>query len=230
MADVTPKKKKSLLKRWFSVSDDAYNDKPKDKGKRKSLTSTPEQLPGKASNNHQQNQSQKSKTLPTIHTEDFDDTASGSGSTTKPIVKSTIVNSLKAPETMTKTASGSSLSKDGKRKRKGKKQLDVSKLQLKGPLTWPTTPETILAYHKLNQLKPMLKAEEEWMLMELNEYECLVESMDILKQMSKVSKFFEVDPDELWEEFFEFVEEIPAYDDMLTSDILQEFKDQCYPQ
>jgi hypothetical protein len=64
---------------------------------------------------------------------------------------------------------------------------------------------------------------------ELNEFECLVESMDIIKIIAKHSKFFEIDPDELWEEFFEFMEEVPSYDEIINYDVWQEFRDKKYP-
>jgi len=84
----------------------------------------------------------------------------------------------------------------------------------------------ILAHHKK---KPFLNKNEEWLLVELNEFECLVESVDIIKTIAKHSKFFEVEPDELWEEFFEFVEEMPTYDDIINFDVWQEFRDEKYP-
>lgn len=84
----------------------------------------------------------------------------------------------------------------------------------------------ILAYH---QAKPFLDKNEEWLLVELNEYECLVDGLEIVKTIAKHSKFFEVEPDELWEEFFEYVEEMPSYDEVINFDVWQEFRDNKYP-
>jgi len=33
----------------------------------------------------------------------------------------------------------------------------------------------------------------------------------------------QVEPDELWEEFFEFVENVPSYDEIINYDVWQEF-------
>lgn len=93
------------------------------------------------------------------------------------------------------------------------------------PLMFPTTPETILEYHKA---RPFLDENEEWLLVELNEYECLVDSLAIIKIIAKHSKFFEVEPDELWEEFFEFVDDVPSYDEVINFDVWQEFRDKKY--
>ena len=92
-------------------------------------------------------------------------------------------------------------------------------------LVFPNTPETILEFH---QRQPILDPNEEWLVVELNEYECLVDSLAILKIIAKHSKFFEVEPDELWSEFFDFVDEVPAYDEVVNFDIWQEFRDKKY--
>ena len=34
----------------------------------------------------------------------------------------------------------------------------------------------------------------------------------------------QVEPDELWEEFFEYVEDMPSYDEMINFDVWQEFR------
>jgi len=99
-------------------------------------------------------------------------------------------------------------------------QVDVEK-----PIEFPTTPEMILAYHKA---RPFLTHNEEWLLVELNEYECLVDSIDIIKAIAEHSKFFEVEPDQLWEEFFEFVDEVSSYDEIINYDVWQEFRDVKY--
>ena len=106
------------------------------------------------------------------------------------------------------------------------KNLNDYKVDLSKPLEFPCTPELILAYHKK---KPFLSSNEEWLVVELNEYECLVESLDIVRMIADHSKFFEVEPDDLWEEFFEFVEDQPIYDEIINLDIFREFRDQKYP-
>ena len=39
----------------------------------------------------------------------------------------------------------------------------------------------------------------------------------------------QVEPDQLWEEFFEFVEDVPSYDEIINYDVWQEFRDIKYP-
>jgi len=34
----------------------------------------------------------------------------------------------------------------------------------------------------------------------------------------------QVEPDQLWEEFFEFVEDVPSYDEVINYDVWQEFR------
>ena len=109
--------------------------------------------------------------------------------------------------------------KKGRRRKKGRIQEKVH-VDLTKPLEWPTTPEFILEYHNA---KTFLTKNEEWLLVELNEFECMVENEEIIKVMAKHSKFFEVDPPELLEEFFEWVDECPAYDEVINYDIWQEF-------
>ena len=104
--------------------------------------------------------------------------------------------------------------------------IQLEKIDVSKPIDFPATPEIILAYHKK---KPFLSKNEEWLVVELNEYECLVESLEIIKVIANHSKFFEVEPDELWQEFFEFVEEIPSYDEIINYDVWQEFRDEKYP-
>jgi len=93
------------------------------------------------------------------------------------------------------------------------------------PIVYPTTPETILEYHKA---MPFLDENEEWLMVELNEYECLVDGIEIIRIIANHSKFFEVEPDELWEEFFQFVDDVPAYDEVINFDVWQEFRDKKY--
>lgn len=111
------------------------------------------------------------------------------------------------------------------KKKKARKESTTVQINVEKPLDYPCTPELILEYHKR---KAFLSRNEEWLLVELNEYECLIESQDIIKVIAKHSKFFEVDPDELWEEFFEFVEEMSCYDDIINYDVWQEFRDKKY--
>ena len=110
-------------------------------------------------------------------------------------------------------------------RKKPRKTINDYKIDLSKPLEFPCTPELILAYHKK---KPFLSSNEEWLVVELNEYECLVESLDIVRMIADHSKFFEVEPDDLWEEFFEFVEDQPTYDEIINLDIFREFRDQKY--
>ena len=92
-------------------------------------------------------------------------------------------------------------------------------------LEFPTTPETLLEQHKRQHF---LDSTEEWLVMELNEYECLIDGLEVIKIIACHSKFFEVEPADLWREFFDFVEEIPSYDDVINYDVWQEFRDKRY--
>jgi len=49
------------------------------------------------------------------------------------------------------------------------------------------------------------------------------------RRMSYTRVFLQVEPDELWEEFFEFVEDVPSYDEIINYDVWQEFRDVKYP-
>ena len=118
------------------------------------------------------------------------------------------------------------ISTAAKKKQIKRKESSGIKVDVTVPVSYPCTPELILEYHKK---KPFLSSNEEWLLVELNEFECLVDSEEIIKVIAKHSKFFEVDPDELWAEFFEYVEEMPAYDEVINYDIWQEFRDEKYP-
>lgn len=110
----------------------------------------------------------------------------------------------------------------GKRK-KVKREVKVDFSQ---PIEYPCVPEILLEYHRN---KPMLKPNEEWLLVELAEFECLIENIEILQIMAKHSKFFELDPPEMVEEFFEFVDDVPSYDEVINYDVWQEFRDKKYP-
>lgn len=120
-------------------------------------------------------------------------------------------------------------------KRKKNTRKDSSPLQCRiispttsladGALDYPATPEMMLEHHRR---AAFLTPNEEWVLIELNEYECLVESLEMVKVVAKHSQFFEVEPEQLWEEFFEFVAEASSYDDVLNEDIWQEFRDKKY--
>lgn len=118
---------------------------------------------------------------------------------------------------LTKQSSASGKKKGRRRKKRITEKVHVD---LTKPLDWPTTPEFVLEYHNH---KNFLTKNEEWLLVELNEFECMVENEEIIKIMAKHSKFFEVDPPELLEEFFEWVDECPAYDEVINFDIWQEF-------
>jgi len=123
---------------------------------------------------------------------------------------------------------GDKLERKGSLTKRRKKKVEGSNphVDLSKPLEFPCTPETVLEHHKH---RSFLTANEEWLLVELNEYECLVDDMEIIKTVAKHSKFFEVDPPELWEEFFEFVDDVPAYDEVINYDVWQEFRDKVYP-
>ena len=92
-------------------------------------------------------------------------------------------------------------------------------------LEFPMTPEMLLEHHKQ---RPILDSNEEWIVVVLNEYECLIDSLEVIKSIAFHSKFYEVSPEELWEEFFEFMEEVPSYDEVINNDVWQEFRDKRY--
>lgn len=100
-----------------------------------------------------------------------------------------------------------------------------TKVDVTRPLQFPATPEMILEYH---QKKRILDENEEWLVVELNQFECLVDGIDVIRIIAKHSKFFEVGPAELCEEFFRFVDEVPSYDEVINFDVWQEFRDKKY--
>lgn len=55
---------------------------------------------------------------------------------------------------------------------------DLSFVDISQPLEFPCPPELLLSYHKRKEL---LGPTEEWLIVELNEYECLVESLEIIQ-------------------------------------------------
>ena len=93
------------------------------------------------------------------------------------------------------------------------------------PLKFPAPPELILEHHRKF---PFLTPTEEWIIIELNEYECLVDSLEVIRIAAEHSKFFEVDPFELWQEFFEFVTDCCSFDNVINEDIWEEFNDKKY--
>ena len=111
------------------------------------------------------------------------------------------------------------------KRRKEKKDKKPIHVNAGDKIDYPCTPEIILEHHKL---KAFLNPTEEWLVVELGEFECLIDNMDIIKIMAKHSKFFEVEPDELVEEFFEFVDDVPSYDEVVNYDVWQEFRDKKY--
>lgn len=129
------------------------------------------------------------------------------------------------PKLAATAAAGGKKLRHRKRTRK-KNDVNATKIDTSRPLEFPTTPEVILDYHRQ---QPFLNNNEEWLVVELNEYECLVDGIEILRIIAKHSKFFEVEPDQLWEEFFEFVEDVPSYDEIINYDVWQEFRDIKYP-
>jgi hypothetical protein len=127
------------------------------------------------------------------------------------------------------TKSSSSNSKHGRkpsRKREQKKTNISLSIDTSKPLEYPCTPEHIMAYHKH---KPFLTRMEESLIIELNEYECLVDSREIIGIIAKQTKLFELEPQDFWEEFFAYVDDIPSYDEVINFDIWQEFRDAKYP-
>ena len=102
----------------------------------------------------------------------------------------------------------------------------ATKVDTSKPLDWPAEPELVLEYHKQ---KPFLTPNEEWLLMELNEYECLVDSKEIISIMAQHSKYIDLEPPEYLDEFFEFVDDVSTYDEILNYDVWQEFRDVKYP-
>ena len=131
-------------------------------------------------------------------------------------------NKEQSPSRTSQNQQGNPQAEEGKKKGRRRKKRIQEKVHvdLTKPLEWPTTPEFVLEYHVH---KNFLTKNEEWLLVELNEFECMVENEEIIKVMAKHSKFFEVDPPELLEEFFEWVDECPAYDEVINYDIWQEF-------
>ena len=121
---------------------------------------------------------------------------------------------------------GSPKTDSGNRRRRKRRNRAVGNVNTNVPLEYPCTPELILEYHKS---KSFLTQNEEWLVVELNEYECLIESIDMIHMMAKFSKMFEMDPPEFLEEFFEFVDEVPSYDEVINTDVWQEFRDVKYP-
>ena len=101
----------------------------------------------------------------------------------------------------------------------------VSDAMLREPIEYPCVPELMLEHHKR---EPLLNPSEEWLLMELNEYECLIDSLHVVQLMAKHSKFFEVEPPELVDEFFAYVDTMPSYDEVINLDTWQEFRDVKY--
>ena len=112
-----------------------------------------------------------------------------------------------------------------RRVRKKTLTKSVSDAKMKEPLDYPCVPELMLEHHKW---EPFLKPAEEWLLVELNEYECLIDNLQVVQLMAKHSKFFEVEPPELVEEFFIYVDMMPSYDEVINMDTWQEFRDKKY--
>lgn len=92
-------------------------------------------------------------------------------------------------------------------------------------LKFPAPPELILEHHRKF---PFLTPTEEWMIIELNEYECLVDGLEVIRKAAEHSKFFEVDPFELWQEFFEFGTDCCSFDNVINEDVWEEFNDKKY--
>ena len=134
-------------------------------------------------------------------------------------------SSKKAPRSDQATRSKQAPAGKTVKRKKKKVTIESSHIDVTQPLEFPCTPEIVLEHHKH---KPFLNENEEWLLVELNEYECLIDELEIVKTIAKHSKFFEADPPELWEEFFEFVDDMPSYDEVINYDVWQEFRDKVY--
>jgi len=138
------------------------------------------------------------------------------------IKKSSSSGSSSRPKAKGAGGGGKGKNKRKKTERKShSRKIDVSK-----PLEWPAEPELVLEYHKA---KSFLTPNEEWFLVELNEFECLVDSQEILSIMAQHTKYTEMEPDEYLEEFFEFVDDVATYDEIINYDVWQEFRDIKYP-
>lgn len=138
----------------------------------------------------------------------------------------TVNRTLSQPKDMASKPQKKSQPSSSKGKKKRGPRKDPISVDFSKPIEYPATPEMILEYHKK---EPFLSKNEEWLLVEMNEYECLLENLDIIRIVAKHSKFFEVDPDQLIQEFFEFMEDVPSYDDVVNYDVWQEFRDAKYP-
>jgi len=134
-------------------------------------------------------------------------------------------DSAEADDEVSSNKSSGSFRRRLRRKERLMRCGEYGKVDTTQPIVYPTTPETILEYHNA---MPFLDANEEWLMVELNEYECLVDGLEIIKIIANHSKFFEVEPDDLWEEFFKFVDDVPAYDEVINFDVWQEFRDKKY--
>jgi len=94
------------------------------------------------------------------------------------------------------------------------------------PVEYPATPETLLARHGA---RPFLDADELAALEELNEFECLVDGVDVIRAAAEHSRYFGVEPAKLWEEFFGYVDDVADYDEVINADVWREFVDRKYP-
>lgn len=212
--DDQKKKKPGFMQRFFSSKKLSVEEEPTEERKNKKLQRMHTVDPASLS------KALEGETQPTPQVKD--DTAANGKRSGQSETKVGGAKAKPKPKPKSKlNREGSGKARRKKKKKNEKISIDVSK-----GLTFPCTPEVILEYHKR---KPFLKPNEEWLMVELNEYECLVDSMDIIKIIAKHSKFFEVEPDELWEEFFEWVDDVPAYDEVINYDIWQEFRDKKYP-
>lgn len=91
---------------------------------------------------------------------------------------------------------------------------------------YPATPETILARHCT---RPFLNADELAAVEELNEFECLVDGVDVIRAAAQHVRYFGVDPAQIWDEFFRYVDDVPGYDEVINVEVWREFIDRKYP-
>ena len=91
---------------------------------------------------------------------------------------------------------------------------------------YPATPETILARHCAC---PFLDAEELAALEELNEFECLVDGVDVIHAAAQHVRYFDVDPARMWDEFFRYVDDVVGRNQVISAELWREFTDSKYP-
>jgi len=90
---------------------------------------------------------------------------------------------------------------------------------------YPATPETMLARHAV---RPFLDADALTALEELNVFECLVDSLDVIHAAAQHMRYFGVEPARLWDEFFSYVDH-RGHNEVISVELWREFIDSKYP-